>query len=89
MTRLYQNVYTFVYLLRCTAWKTYKDFNQYTTVTFEFCTALDLINVFYSQVETKGKWPKNITAYYHAILTLSFILLYIFLLLFLPRMPGN
>ena len=31
------------------------DFNQYTTVTFEFCTALDLINVFYSQVETKGK----------------------------------
>ena len=26
-----------------------------TTVTFEFCTALDLINVFYSQVETKSK----------------------------------
>ena len=28
-------------------------------------------------------------AYYHAIFTLSFILLYLFYFLFLPRIPGN
>ena len=38
-----------------------------------------------SQIRVK---PKNTTAYYHAIFTLSFILLYLFYFLFWPRMPS-
>ena len=57
MTRLYRlikNVYTFIYFYAAQHEKPTKILTN-TTVTFEFCTALDLINVFYSQVETKSK----------------------------------